>query len=321
MPERKKKILAGVLFCLFFLGTGIYIMKKPPPLPAASVETAGVTGVIDLKKALAAHPRYAELQRLRAEQKLLQERQQEDKADFSNPSLVIDDKLFAARAGLLTQQKQKQRIAEYNKQLQAREQEIRRRLAPAWEAEKKAISEASQNAIFNANLKLENADNLRLSPKERQDVQDLINALKKERNDKIKAADIRFEKQIAAELEPFYTQLQTQLAQETEADRSQQTREAELLQKQAKEQDEKFSSARSAALQEVFAKGKNRDLESKEQEIAVLEDTMIKEIAGKAAKAAILHHLQVIFANPVAVVQAVDVTEEVTADLKLAGSK
>ena len=88
-----------------------------------------------------------------------------------------------------------------------------------------------------------------------------------------------------------------------------------------KAQDEKFSSARSAALQEVFAKGKNRDLESKEQEIAVLEDTMIKEIAGKAAKAAILHHLQVIFANPVAVVQAVDVTEEVTADLKLAGSK
>ena len=317
MPERKKKILAGVLCCLFFLGTGIYILRKTPPADTVSQVEAPVIGVMDLKKALSLHPRYAQLQRLKAEQKLLQERQEEGKQDFSNPPLVIDEKLFAARTELLTEQKRKQRIIEYNKQLRAREQQIRNRLAPGWEAEKKEISEASLYAIFNVNLKLENADNLRLSPKERQDLQDLMAALKKERGDKIQAADIRYEKQIAAELEPFYVQLQAQLAEETALDRSQQKKAAEALQKQAEEQDRSFASARSAALQAAFVKGKNRDLEAKETEITALEDSMVKDIAGKAAKAAILHHLQVIFANPVAAVQAVDVTDEVIADLKL----
>ena len=54
---------------------------------------------------------------------------------------------------------------------------------------------------------------------------------------------------------------------------------------------------------------------AKDNEIRLLEELIVKDIAGKAAKSAIGHHLAYIFADVFVNVSALDVTEEVVSEI------
>ncbi len=145
-----------------------------------------------------------------------------------------------------------------------------------------------------------------------------LNDLKQQRATQMAAVERQYEEYI-------YSQLQGQrdqyLKEAQAAAQQQQQRlgsEAVARVAMAAERNASVSAAGSRQLSQADADKNSReaDLAAKDNEIRLLEDLIVRDIAGKAAKSAIGHHLEYIFADPVVNVSALDVTEEVVNEIK-----
>jgi len=320
VPERKKKIILGSAVCLLLLLFGVYSVRQhfaKPPVTAPSSEYT--IGVMDLKKAMNEHPRYADLTKLREQRNALAAAAEVKTAfSFANPLPEVPVKPFDDGAEQKANQQKAQKLLEYERNLQAKEQELRSSLESQRRADKKAVSESYLNAIFNGTLKLDNAASLRLTDAQQKEIQDAINDLKRQRGAKVRAIDWQYEKQIADQIDFLRQQYAVQLQMAVVQDGQKFSAEAAAKQTEAQLRNAAAMQRGMENTADGFAAGeKNRAaLEAKDREINALEDLIIKEIAGKAAKAAILHHLEYIFANPFVNVSALDVTDEVIEELK-----
>jgi len=321
VPERKKKIILGGVVCLVLALLGVFYVKEHAAKqsnPAPSAQSS--IGVIDLKQAMKEHPRYADLEKLRQERALLAASiSLKNTFDFSGDTPNAEEKTFADTAAQKAILEKNKITLEYQQKLQDKEQLVRAGYESQRQAEKKAVSESYLNAIFNYNLKLDTASNLRLTAQQQDELRDEIEKLKQERGNRIHAIDMQYEKKIAAQIDPLRQQYAKELQEKS--GKAYEEASAALAAKQTEAQMRNASSMQNGVqnMTSNFAAAakKKQDLKAKDQEVAALEDSIIADVASKAAKFAILHHLEYIFANPFVNVNAMDVTDEVIEELKM----
>ena len=297
--DSNRRLLLGGLFLLIvalLAGCWLSGRSKPSALSAPLAEV----GVVDLQTVMQAHNAYGELVKLRAERAALAADLDMDRRlllELTTPK-AADQPFKDAVTQKRDQAVHTQREAQLA-QLRETEQRQRQATQPAYAAARDDINGAYLNAIFNIRLKLDNAKSMRLSPEDVQDLQKQLAALQQERGEKQQELEARYEASIAAyttalaekngiELQNTAATTEQLQAAELKKQSDAQRRNAEAVQNNMLD---------AAARRQRMAK-KQAELTAKDQEIAVMEEQMLKEIASKAAKLAVLHHLKLILANP-----------------------
>ena len=293
------KLLLGA--ALFFVGAGVLLVwDRPTPAPMPVSRPPGV-GIVDVQAALQAHPAYDALAAQRKErQRLRDDIVMERRMLVALTAPRLSSSLFQDAA----RQKQRQRDVEAQRALRERlaaaEKARRDELKPAIEAARDEINGQYFNEIFNIQLKLDNRDSMRLSKESVRLLTDRLHALQRERGQKQFALLQRFEAEIEAYRERLAAQWGLDIAGEAAVSRDRLSAE-ELRRKveiEARNSEALRQSMMEFAERRAHLTEKEAALAAKEQEISAMEEYMMKDVASKAAKLALLHHLEIIFARP-----------------------
>ncbi|WP_196593087.1 coiled-coil domain-containing protein [Pectinatus sottacetonis] len=304
--RKKKNIILGtaiiIIACiiLFFIIKHFYkpaAVHNPPILYAA--------GVIDINKVIKVHPRYEEFLKLQSERVSL-----ESKIDALSGNMNDLAKTFNSRDKVVnesflnfTQQRENMRNHIAYKVLQNKmtdkEKELRQQVAGQKSADIKKISDNYKTDIFNCTLKLDNADNLRLTYDQIIEIKTQLTALKKEQAEKIHTVNMKYEMYIKNQLDAYYAeqikQFRAKLAAENDNDR--QLADKKLLEFKAKRDEILNQQAAQMNTQKKDILKVQHDLMNKNDEINALKETMINDIRVKVAKIAVNDHLNIVFIN------------------------
>ena len=317
MTERKKKIALGIAVVILLFLVGAYYMKQHDVKLKQVPSQATLIGVIDLKQAMKEHPRYADLEKLRAQRALLAIEGKARKLAAVNGPELSAQPFKDAGDQQLQQEKNKLRQQQREELAQA-ERNLRLTTASKRDADRKAVSDLYANDIFNCTLLLGNAESLRLSEPQKNELKQKINDLKQQRAAQMATVEKQYEEYIYSQLQVQRDQYQkeNQIADQQSEQRLASETAARVL----------IASDRNAAVldtgrrqfSQAAAEISNTEaaLAAKDNEIRLMEDLIVKDIAGKAAKSAIGHHLEYIFADVFVNVSALDVTEEVVSEIK-----
>ena len=304
MPElwktRRREILAGGACLLLLLAVFLFMPRYE------GTEELSDIGTMRIEEVLAAHPSYAQLQELRAEERSLTllVRDMPAPPEIKPPeaeAAPFDDSVWQKNAQTVIStrvelERERKRLAEvYRKQTEA-----------DYEARKKAIDDEYLNAILNINLKI---DNQRAMHGPRVSEEELAaeravwerdrEELKRERGARQMALYREWQAQIrarvAARIEPQQAAW-TRRAQETidaqkaEAERLQkeaQSRNADEMERALKEREENSAAAKRAL-----------HLAAVRNEADALEAQIWRDVRSRAAKLAIIHHFSLVLASP-----------------------
>ena len=304
MPElwktRRREILAGGACLLLLLAVFLFMPRHE------GTEEPSDIGTMRIEEVLAAHPSYAQLQELRAEERSLTllVRDMPVPPEIKPPeaeAAPFDDSVWQKNAQTVIStrvelERERKRLAEvYRKQTEA-----------DYEARKKAIDDEYLNAILNINLKI---DNQRAMHGPRVSEEELAaeravwerdrEELKRERGARQMALYREWQAQIrarvAARIEPQQAAW-TRRAQETinaqkaEAERLQkeaQSRNADEMERALKEREENSAAAKRALR-----------LAAVRNEADALEAQIWRDVRSRAAKLAIMHHFSLVLASP-----------------------
>ena len=170
-----------------------------------------------------------------------------------------------------------------------------------YEAARNEINAAYFNEIFNTQLKLDNADIMRLSDETIADLKRHLENLQRERGRHQYELHQKYEAEIRAYKEALAAEHGISLAA-LEQDTDERLR-AEEMRKRSEAQARNLDALQKNMLDAVELRMRLSEvrsaLQAKEQEIAALEDGLTLDLAGKAAKLAVLHHLAIVYASPV----------------------
>ena len=286
---------------LFLVGAAaLWLWYRPASAPLPVSRSPGV-GIVDVQAALRAHPAYAALATQRAERERLETDLRMERQMFV---ALTAPRLSSSLFQDAIRQKQRQRDVEaqntLRERLAAAEKARREELKPSLEAARDEINGQYFNEIFNIQLKLDNRDSMRLSEEAVRLLTDRLHALQRERGQKQFALWQRFEADIQAYREDLAAQWGLDLAGEAAASRDRLS--AEELRRKAEAEARNSEALRQSMMdfadRRVRLTEKEAALAAKEQEISAMEEYMMKDVASKAAKLAVLHHLDIIFARP-----------------------
>lgn len=299
-------ILIGgaVLLCILTAAAFLFTGNKPVERPAAAVSDAA--GIIDVKKAMQAHNAYGQLSALREER----ERMAVDLAVAQR--MVI--KLLAPKAekgpfdAAVRQKVRTEAIhmhGEVIERLDAAEKAEREATRPMLEAARDEINAEYFNEIFNIQLKLDNAKAMRLSEETLQELKNRLHELQMERGRRQIALWRAYEEKIKQHRAELAARegIQEEDASAQMTERMRAAESAKQSSAQARNVDAMQRNMLDASKLRARIQEKMQMLKAKDQEIAALEAYMLKEIAGKAAKLAAIHHFSIIYSSP-----AVDVS-------------
>ena len=305
MPElwktKRREILAGAA-CLLLLLLGVFFFVTR----AQKAREESDTGVMRIAEVLAAHPSYARLMELRAEERVLSLRVRDaaplpevqapetDAAPFDDSVWQKNAQtVIGARVALVREQK---RLAEV----------YRKETEPDYKARSKAIDDEYLNAILNLNLKIDNQramHGLRVSEEElaaeRAGWERQLETLKEERGARQMALYNAWQDEIrarvAARIEPEQA-MWTKRAQETV---DAQKDEAARLRSAAEERNaaavrhaQEAQEAHSAAAQRAMQLAQVRSAAD------ALEAQIWRDVRSRAAKLAIMYRLSLVLASP-----------------------
>ena len=296
--RRRRNIAAGAIaaICLLAAGAGIFHSLVRPPGESQQQALAADAGLIDWQKVIEAHPDHARLTKLREECKVLELETSEVEQDPK----PLEDSVWAKNALDIVGQraelerKSKRIAAEYRAQTEA-----------AYQEQIRAIDEEYLNDILNINIKLDNQEAMHnpLDP-ERQLAEERAiwlqqrEQLQQERGRRQYELRQAYEQQVAAhvqqvlgpELAAWRANLPQQQAQQRAAAAATQSeadkRNAETMQKQME-----------LAQQVQQRLAKRQELLAKQAQLQALEAHILNDVAGRAAKIAILHHFTLILVD------------------------
>ena len=293
----------AALLCL----AAFLLWPREGSVPTPSSASPSGVGIVDVSAAMEAHPAYAALaaareERRRLEDDLLAERRM--LLELAVPRL--SDKLFQDAARQKQHQKDVQARQALMERLEAAEKTRREEQKPAYEAARDEINGQYLNEIFNIRLKLDNRDSMRLSDEAVRLLTERLQALQAERGEKQFLLWQKFEAEIQAYRESLAAAWGLELSQESASSREQLL--AEEFRQKAEAQSRNSEAIRKNLLDMTERRQriveKEAALRAKGQEIAAMEEYMMKDVAGKAAKLAVLHRLSVIFARPAKNIEA-----------------
>lgn len=304
MPElwktRRREILAGGTCLLLLLAVFLFMPRHE------GTEELSDIGTMRIEEVLAAHPSYAQLQELRAEERSLTllVRDMPAPPEIKPPeaeAAPFDDSVWQKNAQTVIStrvelERERKRLAEvYRKQTEA-----------DYETRKKAIDDEYLNAILNINLKI---DNQRAMHGPRVSEEELAaeravwererEELKRERGARQMALYREWQAQIrarvAARIEPQQAAW-TRRAQETiDAQKA----EAERLQKEAQSRNaDEMGRALKEREENSAAVNRALRLAAVRNEADALEAQIWRDVRSRAAKLAIMHHFSLVLASP-----------------------
>ena len=311
MEERKKKIIAGSLtFVILAFFCGLYWQNHKEVTTAGNLSTQEYTvGVIDLKQAMQAHPRYNDLVKLRKERNTLAAAAAV-KTDFNlvNPPPIIDEQVFDDSVKQQSSQKIEENKIKLRQALLEQRRTLNAAVAAQREADLEAVREKYLNVIFNLQLQY---DNLKANNEVKQQLAVAIETERQNRNQELDAVNRQYDKNVQMSLQSFIEQKQKE-QQAFEATLLQQKQqEAVANRQQAQNRDDQAMKDQTMPFSVDDIMQKNEALTNKDKEITVLEDLINKDIAGIAAKFAIANHLECVFANVEVNIHALDITDDV----------
>ncbi|SHK59830.1 hypothetical protein SAMN05216582_10911 [Selenomonas ruminantium] len=305
--KRGRNIVVGAIVALVFVLLGAWLAREllVPKAPPPQESVAADTGLIDWQKVLAAHPDYEKYKDMQAECELL-ELETNDVGELLSlqPPKLMDEPFQES-----VWQKNAVDVigsrAELERKAQRLREEYKKNTQADFEARRQAIDAEYLNAILNLNIKLDNQESMHnpLDSKEsiareREDWLNQRSQLQAERGRrqyemwKAYKAEIEayVQKVLGPELEKWRSQLPEMknqqmaaaLQKQSEAD----SRNTEALQKQQE-----------AAVKVQQRLEKRQLLAEKKSELAALEAHILNDVAGKAAKVAILHHFTMILVH------------------------
>ncbi len=302
----RKPLFVGLL-SLFVLGGIVvgWLWLHPGHVPesdAASEKTAAETvGFVRLGEAAKARPEYGTLLRLRGEQAHLTDLLSEQQKRLLK--LTAPDAIKKPFDDAVAQKKKQELIkahGEFMEQLAEAEKEKREETRALYEAARNEINAAYFNEIFNTQLKLDNADIMRLSDETVGDLKRHLENLQRERGRHQYELYQKYEAEIRAYKEELAAEHGYRLAElEWEADGR---LRAEEMRKRSEAQVRNLDAIQKNMLDATELRMRIQEtknaLHAKEREIDALETGMAKELASLAAKLAVRHHFAVVYASP-----------------------
>ncbi len=304
MPSNYTRLLlvAAVTASLVIAGCGSQQAKTTPPVQSK-------IGLIVMEKAIQAHPKYADVQRLQKDYAALAARIEAEQAQglATSPGLPAPgspDALEQAAAKEF-EARMKAKEAEVRTRLQAAADEVSRGMAAELDAYIRELDQEYQPQIFSLQLKLKT---VQLSKEEAAPLQAEMDKLQQERAAKISARQQELlaksdavmkgkqseaEKELAAYAQSLNNELAGKLA----------GRQAEIAGRVAPP----GATGGPAAAEKLAATGR---------QIAAVQETIIADIRDKAAKVAVQSGLDTVLAEVKVNVSATDITDAVIAEFK-----
>lgn len=276
------------------------------------------TGVIDMNKAIKAHPKYSEVIKLEqqynamrasAEAKAGAALAQQPTPDISVPDM---SKLTAGINAALEQEFKTQmagKQAELNEQLKAKSVKLHSTLTDELKAYNDELDKIYQPQIFSLQLKLKT---VQLTKEQMASMQSEIEKLQNERAEKLAAKKQELTRQMDQQLAPEQAAMEKQLSAYAAQ------LHAKLEQKGAQQAAEAASrnqpqiSAPAVPLQPQAGRGElEEQLAAKRSEIEALKQLIITDVRDKAAKVAAERGLDTVLAKVQVNVSAIDITGDV----------
>ena len=297
LGKHKRQVLAGAAVVLVSLGAlWAYLMwgaVKPETVVAEPV-----IGVLDMQQLIKAHPDYGRLQ----ENALALE-------DIKLPQTAPtpEKELFQEAAGQKSRLDSLARHDQLVHQLNAMAEKKRQELRPKFEAEHQEAEQKYLNEMLNLRIKIDSADVLGFTPEQVQEMQVRIESLQQQRGQVVaqltKEQEERFRQLMAqeaagpmAELQRLEAQTKQELQQaELDKELEVQNRNAQAMEQAVSPVESKINTAKKRAL-----------LEGRKIQLRQIQDKIRNDIAGRAAKLAIMHKLTLILASPADNLRGID---------------
>lgn len=297
---RRREILAGGIVLLVIAAVCYFLPAREQPRAAEDI------AVMRISEVLAAHPSYARLMELRAEEATLALAVRDVPEVFSLTPPAADDAPFQDSVWQKNAQTVIGARVELDRERKRLTEVYRKQTEDDYERRKKQIDDEYQNAITNINLKIDNQRAMhgpRVSEdelaQERAGLEAQREALRQERG--ARQAELyrtwqeEIRARVAARIEPQQATWTAKAkatidAQKAEADRQKaeaEERNAAAMERAAKAQDAHAAAARRAArLAQV-----RRDADA-------LEEAIWRDVRSRAAKIALMQHFSLILTAP-----------------------
>ena len=296
--HRKKTVLAGAAVLLVLLGAlAAYILWGRQAAVQENEEP--VIGVLDMQQLMQAHPDYERFRELQQEIVHLENSLAMEDLKLQLPQPQVDDELFQEAVQQKTRLDRLERHGDLMEKLNELAEKKRQELRPQFEAERSAASQPYLNEVLNLRLKTDSADVLGLTQEQVDEMLARIEELQKQRDQVLlqlgREQEQRFKEIMAregaepmAELKALNEQEKQQMQQsELDKELAAQTRNARALEASVSPVEQKINGARKKTL-----------LEAKKIQAQQIRDKIYNDIAGRAAKLAILHKLTLILSSP-----------------------
>lgn len=306
LGKHKRQVLAGAAVVLVSLGAlWAYLMwgaVKPETVVAEPV-----IGVLDMQQLIKAHPDYGRLQEIQRDIDHLENALALEDIKLPQTTPTPEKELFQEAAGQKSRLDSLARHDQLVHQLNALAEEKRQELRPKFEAERQEAEQKYLNEMLNLRIKIDSADVLGLTPEQVQEMQVRIESLQQQRGQVVaqlsQEQEERFRQLMAqeaagpmAELQRLEAQTKQELQQaELDKELEVQNRNAQAMEQAVSPVESKINTAKKRAL-----------LEGRKIQLRQIQDKIRNDIAGRAAKLAIMHKLTLILASPADNLRGID---------------
>ncbi|MDY5330543.1 MAG: hypothetical protein SPG66_06870 [Anaerovibrio sp.] len=306
LGKHKRQVLAGAAVVLVSLGAlWAYLMwgaVKPETVVAEPV-----IGVLDMQQLIKAHPDYGRLQEIQRDIDHLENALALEDIKLPQTAPTPEKELFQEAAGQKSRLDSLARHDQLVHQLNAMAEKKRQELRPKFEAEHQEAEQKYLNEMLNLRIKIDSADVLGLTPEQVQEMQVRIESLQQQRGQVVaqltKEQEEHFRQLMAqeaagpmAELQRLEAQTKQELQQaELDKELEVQNRNAQAMEQAVSPVESKINTAKKRAL-----------LEGRKIQLRQIQDKIRNDIAGRAAKLAIMHKLTLILASPADNLRGID---------------
>lgn len=309
--KKRKEIILGsaVALGLVFLGAWGLRALMPGHQQVQTTEAASI-GLVDMQKALEAHPDYDKLLSLQKEYKSLElslkDTEKLPKMPVQPPQ--VDSKPFDDSVW----QKNAQTVIGGRTELEREAKSVEKAYREAHQAEydsrRKAVDEDYQNAIFNLNLKIDNQKAMHHPwakqedlDAEKADWENQRSLLQQERGMRQQKLAKEWEKEVNSYVQSVMGPKVAKWQEQAKTAMNQQKSAAVRKQSDVQQRDTQAMAVQNQQDAELNIQKRvqiKKQMAEKAEEIQALDTHIRNDIAGKAAKIAILHHFTLILANP-----------------------
>ena len=306
LGKHKRQVLAGAAVVLVSLGAlWAYLMWGAVKPEAVVAEP--VIGVLDMQQLIKAHPDYGRLQEIQRDIDHLENALALEDIKLPQIAPTPEKELFQEAAGQKSRLDSLARHDQLIHQLNALAEEKRQELRPKFEAERQEAEQKYLNEMLNLRIKIDSADVLGLTPEQVQEMQVRIESLQQQRGQVVaqlsQEQEERFRQLMAqeaagpmAELQRLEAQTKQNLQQaELDKELEVQNRNAQAMEQAVSPVESKINTAKKRAL-----------LEGRKIQLRQIQDKIRNDIAGRAAKLAIMHKLTLILASPADNLRGID---------------